>query len=58
MAMPGKISGPPAQHGGPFKRGNETPLTYSLKWAAWEWLYNFARCRSVGMEVKLEGRLP
>ena len=39
----------------PFKRGNEGPLTYSLKWAAWEWLYTFARCRCVGMEVKLEG---
>ena len=39
----------------PFKRGNETTLTYSLKWAAWQWLYNFGRCRVIGLEVKLEG---
>lgn len=38
-----------------FKRANETWLTYSLKWAAWEWLYSVARCRSIGFEVKLEG---
>ena len=38
-----------------FKRGNESRLTYSLKWAAWEWLYTFAGCRSIGFEVKLEG---
>lgn len=38
-----------------FKRGNETGLTYSLKWAAWEWLYSVARCRCIGFEVKLEG---
>ena len=38
-----------------FKRGNESRLTYSLKWAAWEWLYSVARCRCIGFEVKLEG---
>lgn len=38
-----------------FKRGNESKLTYSLKWAAWEWLYTFAGCRSIGFEVRLEG---
>ena len=38
-----------------FRRGNETALTYSLKWAAWEWLYSVARCRCIGLEVKLEG---
>ena len=38
-----------------FKRGNETKLTYSLKWAAWEWLYSVAQCRCIGFEVKLEG---
>ena len=38
-----------------FKRSNETKLTYSLKWAAWEWLYSVAQCRCIGFEVKLEG---
>ena len=38
-----------------FKRGNESKLAYSLKWAAWEWLYTLAGCRSIGLEVKLEG---
>ena len=38
-----------------FKRGNESRLTYSLKWAAWEWLYSVARCRCIGLEVRLEG---
>ena len=41
--------------GSVFKRGNESKLTYALKWAAWEWLYTFAGCRSIGFEVKLEG---
>ena len=40
---------------GPFKRGNETALTYDLKMAAWEWLYHEADCRVIGLEVKLEG---
>ena len=40
---------------GSFKRDNETDLTYGLKWAAWEWLYNCCGCRSIGFEVKLEG---
>ena len=39
----------------PFKRGNETSLTYDLKMAAWEWLYHEAGCRVIGLEVKLEG---
>ena len=39
----------------PFKRGNESRLTYDLKWAAWEWLYRFAACRCIGFEVKMEG---
>ena len=38
-----------------FKRGNETTLTYKLKWAAWEWLFNTAGCRAIGYEVRLEG---
>ena len=38
-----------------FRRGNESRLTYSLKWAAWEWLYAQAQCRCIGMEVRLEG---
>ena len=40
---------------GPFKRGNETGLTYDLEMAAWEWLYHEAGCRFIGLEVKLEG---
>ena len=40
---------------GPFKRGNETGLTYDLKWAAWELLYHEAGYRVIGLEVKLEG---
>ncbi len=45
-------------HGGPsddLKSSSETDLTYRLKWAAWKWLYSEAGCRSIGMEVKLEG---
>ena len=38
-----------------FRRGNESGLTYKLKWAAWEWLYSVAQCRCIGFEVKLEG---
>lgn len=38
-----------------FKNGNETELTYSLKWAAWKWLWEVAECRVVGFEVRLEG---
>ena len=34
---------------------NETHQTYRLKWAAWEWLYNVAECRCIGMEARLEG---
>jgi len=45
----------PQPSGLAFKRGNESKLTYSLKWAAWEWLYTFAGCRCIGFEVKLEG---
>ena len=43
------------QESGPFKRGNETDLTYDLNMAAWEWLYHEAGCRIIGLEVKLEG---
>ncbi len=38
-----------------FKRGNETLLTYMLKWAAWEWLHTVAKCRAIAFEVRLEG---
>ena len=38
-----------------FKRENETEQTYRLKWSAWEWLFTVAGCRSIGMEVRLEG---
>jgi len=38
-----------------FKNGNETALTYSMKWAAWKWLWEVAECRVVGFEVRLEG---
>ena len=44
-----------AEDGYGFRRGNETDVTYGLKWAAWEWLYNCSGCRSIGLEVKLEG---
>ena len=40
---------------GPFKRGNETALTYDLKMAAREWLYREADCRVIVLEVKLDG---
>lgn len=40
---------------GHFRLGNESPLTYRLKWAAWEWLYCAARCRCIGFEVRLQG---
>lgn len=39
----------------PLRRGNETDLTYRLKWTAWEWLYREAGCRAIGFEVRLEG---
>jgi hypothetical protein len=38
-----------------FKNGNETELTYALKWAAWKWLWEVAQCRVIGYEVRLEG---
>lgn len=34
---------------------NETALTSQLKWAAWRWLHETAKCRAIGFEVKLEG---
>lgn len=37
------------------KGGNETAVTYALKWAAWRWLYKEAGCRAIGFEVRLEG---
>ena len=40
---------------GSFKRGNESDLTYGLKWATWEWLYRCTGCRCIGLEVKLKG---
>jgi len=53
MAEPDVSSAGPAS--GPFKRNNESALTYRLKWLAWEWLYLAAQCRCIGMEVRLEG---
>ena len=47
--------GPDADAGGHFRLGSESPLTYRLKWAAWEWLYTAARCRAIGFEVRLQG---
>ena len=38
-----------------LKRGNESQLTYSLKWAAWQWLHEYAGCRVIAFEVQLEG---
>ena len=38
-----------------LKSAGETDLTYQLKWAAWRWLYSVAECRTIGMEVRLEG---
>ncbi len=38
-----------------FKLGSESALTYRLKWEAWEWLYCVARCRCIGLEVRLQG---
>ena len=38
-----------------FKLGSESQLAYRLKWEAWEWLYGAARCRCIGLEVRLQG---
>lgn len=38
-----------------FKLGSESDLAYALKWEAWEWLYSSARCRCIGLEVRLQG---
>ena len=38
-----------------FKMGSESDLAYRLKWEAWEWLYHEARCRCIGLEVRLQG---
>jgi hypothetical protein len=38
-----------------FKRGNESELSYRLKWTAWEWLFKIGGCRSIAFEVRLEG---
>jgi len=38
-----------------FKNGNDTELTYALKWAAWKWMWEVADCRLIGFEVRLEG---
>ena len=34
---------------------SETVATVELKWAAWQWLWEVAGCRAIGLEVKLEG---
>jgi hypothetical protein len=53
--MPTTIDIPSGSHAfDNFKNGNETELTYSLKWAAWKWLWEVAECRVVGFEVRLE----
>ena len=38
-----------------FKLGSESELAHRLKWEAWEWLYCEARCRCIGLEVRLQG---
>ena len=38
-----------------FKLGSESDRAYRLKWEAWEWLHSEARCRCIGLEVKLQG---
>ena len=38
-----------------FKLGSESDLAYWLKWEAWEWPYSSARCRCIGLEVRLQG---
>ena len=38
-----------------FKLGSESERAYRLKWEAWEWLYCEARCRCIGLEVRLQG---
>ena len=38
-----------------FKLGSESERAYRLKWEAWEWLYSVARCRCIGLEVRLQG---
>ncbi len=40
-----------------FKNGNETVLTYSLKYVTWKWLWEVAERRVVGFEVRLKGPL-
>lgn len=45
----------PDPDAGHFRLGSESPLTYRLKWAAWAWLYQAARCRCIGFEVRLQG---
>ena len=39
----------------PRRRKNESDLTHTLKWAAWDWLYHEAGCRAIAFEVRLEG---
>ncbi len=38
-----------------FKLGSESERAYELKWETWEWLYAEARCRCIGLEVRLQG---
>ncbi len=40
---------------GTVKRKNESDVTYALKWAAWRWLRDQARCKAIAFEVRLEG---
>ena len=55
-SMPTTIDIPSGSHAfDNFKNGNETELTYLLKWTAWKWLWEVAEWRVVGFEVRLEG---
>ena len=38
-----------------FRLGSESELAFQLKWEAWEWLHSEAHCRSIGLEVRLQG---
>ena len=56
MPVPASIELPSASSAfDNFKNGNETGMTYALKWAAWKWLWEVAECRVIGFEVRLEG---
>ena len=38
-----------------IKVGNESRMTYELKWKAFTSLYKSMGCKNIGFEVKLEG---